>query len=123
MSVRERLAASEARIDEKRRPTLPAAFMELAGMHAGDRVVVRYDGPGRIVIETPDAAKAEIRRRVRAQVRPTPGDSVDSIEDMRAERAADSDLSDANDARRTADAVDDDASRERGAALLALMGR
>jgi AbrB family looped-hinge helix DNA binding protein len=38
-------------ITAKHQITLPVAAMEAAGLHAGERVVVRVDGPGRLVVE------------------------------------------------------------------------
>ncbi len=39
------------RISEKHQVTIPIDAMRIAGLEAGERVVARADGPGRVVLE------------------------------------------------------------------------
>ena len=44
------------RLDNRRRPTLPVALLEEAGIAVGEyELVARADGPGRVVLEDPRA--------------------------------------------------------------------
>jgi bifunctional DNA-binding transcriptional regulator/antitoxin component of YhaV-PrlF toxin-antitoxin module len=40
-----------AKISEKHQVTIPIAEMRIAGLEAGERVIARADGPGRVVLE------------------------------------------------------------------------
>lgn len=48
-------------IDQKGRITIPIAVRREATIGEGDEVILRYAGPGVVVIETPDAVKDRIR--------------------------------------------------------------
>lgn len=48
-------------IDQKGRITIPIAIRREATIGEGDAVVLRYAGPGVVVIETLDAIKDRIR--------------------------------------------------------------
>ena len=39
------------RISEKHQVTIPVDAMRVAGLRAGERVIARADGPGRVVLE------------------------------------------------------------------------
>ena len=53
------------RLDERRRPTLPPALLEEAGISAGPReLVARVEGPGRVVLEDPAALLATLHQAV-----------------------------------------------------------
>lgn len=43
------------------RVTIPSAIQEETGIAVGDRLIVRAEGPGVVVIETPQAVKDRIR--------------------------------------------------------------
>jgi bifunctional DNA-binding transcriptional regulator/antitoxin component of YhaV-PrlF toxin-antitoxin module len=43
------------------RVTIPSALQEEAGIAVGDRLIVRVEGPGVVVIETPQAVKNRIQ--------------------------------------------------------------
>ena len=51
-------------VDAKRRPTLPAAVIEAAGLPGSRELVVRADGPGRTVLEDPAVLLAEFQSAV-----------------------------------------------------------
>ena len=63
----ETTASSQARLrlDSKRRATLPPALLEEAGLLSGTDLVARVDGPGRIVLESPDMMLARLRDQIR----------------------------------------------------------
>lgn len=55
------------RLDERRRPTLPPALLEQAGIATDAHdLVARVDGPGRVVLEDPAALLAALQNKVRA---------------------------------------------------------
>jgi antitoxin component of MazEF toxin-antitoxin module len=79
-------------LDVKRRPTLPAALLEEAGIAPSDALVAHTAGEGVIVLET----RAAIRRRLReryAEGRRRTGRSGSPVQELLAERAADGSLS------------------------------
>lgn len=50
------------RLDARRRPTLPSALLEEAGIRADSQeLVARVDGPGRVVLEDPAALLASLQ--------------------------------------------------------------
>jgi bifunctional DNA-binding transcriptional regulator/antitoxin component of YhaV-PrlF toxin-antitoxin module len=78
-------------LDVKRRPTLPAALLEEAGIAPTEALVAHSAGEGVIVLET----RAAIRRRLReryAEGRQRVDRSGSAAEELLAERAADSSL-------------------------------
>lgn len=79
-------------LDVKRRPTLPAALLEEAGIAPNDPLVAHTAAEGVIVLET----RAAIRRRLReryAEGRRRTGASGSPTEELLAERLADGSLS------------------------------
>jgi len=76
------------RVDAKRRPTLPAAVMDAAGLAGSHELVVRADGPGRIVMEDPTVLLAEFQSAV-ARGKAASGFHGSLAEDLAADRAAD----------------------------------
>lgn len=78
-------------LDAKRRPTLPVALLEEAGITPGQPMVAHTGGEGVIVLET----RAAIRRRLREryeQGRQRTGRAGSAAEELIAERAADRSL-------------------------------
>ena len=58
------------RLDGRRRPTLPSALLEEAGIMAGSQeLVARVDGPGRVVLEDPTALLEALQKSVAAHKR------------------------------------------------------
>jgi hypothetical protein len=58
------------RLDGRRRPTLPSALLEEAGIMAGSQeLVARVDGPGRVVLEDPTALLGALQKSVAAHKR------------------------------------------------------
>lgn len=56
------------RLDGRRRPTLPSALLEEAGIKAGSQeLVARVDGPGRVVLEDPTALLSTLQKSVAAR--------------------------------------------------------
>lgn len=53
-------------LDSKRRPTLPAKLLAEAQLPDVGELVARVDGPGRIVLEDPNAALGRLQSAVRA---------------------------------------------------------
>ena len=76
------------RVDAKRRPTLPAAVIEAAGLSDSHELVVHTDGPGRIVLEDPAVLLAEFQSAV-ARGKAATGFHGSLAEDLAADRAAD----------------------------------
>ena len=55
------------RLDARRRPTLPSALLEEAGITIGSQeLVARVDGPGRVVLEDPTALLVALQKSVAA---------------------------------------------------------
>ena len=53
------------RLDDRRRPTLPLALLEEAGIAVGPHdLIARVDGPGRVVLEDPTALLADLQKTV-----------------------------------------------------------
>ncbi len=46
-------------ISSKNQITIPVAELRAAGLEAGERLVVRADGPGRVILEREDDVLAE----------------------------------------------------------------
>lgn len=49
--VRNRRKRGTTRITDKHQITIPVGAMERSGLQAGDRLAVRADGPGRLIVE------------------------------------------------------------------------
>jgi bifunctional DNA-binding transcriptional regulator/antitoxin component of YhaV-PrlF toxin-antitoxin module len=49
--VKERQKPQSTRVSSKNQVTIPVAALRGSGLRAGDRVTVRADGPGRVLIE------------------------------------------------------------------------
>lgn len=70
------------RLDGRRRPTLPSALLEEAGIMADSQeLVARVDGPGRVVLEDPTALLGALQKSVAAHKRKRhiPGSLVDHL--------------------------------------------
>lgn len=53
------------RLDERRRPTLPTALLEEAGISAEvHELIARVDGPGRLVLEDPSTLLSNLQKNV-----------------------------------------------------------
>lgn len=53
------------RLDERRRPTLPTALLEEAGISAEvHELIARVDGPGRLVLEDPSTLLLNLQKNV-----------------------------------------------------------
>lgn len=59
-----------SRISAKNQITIPVEAMRGAGLEAGDRVVARADGTGRVVLERQDDVVAELAGALRGAYRP-----------------------------------------------------
>jgi len=105
-------ATATVSLGAKGRVLIPIAVRHAAELTDGAELVVRSDGPGRIVVETRDAVQA----RVWADA-PTPT-GLDTTADVRAARDEDAAVSDRQSAERSAATTDDGA----GDRLLAPLG-
>jgi bifunctional DNA-binding transcriptional regulator/antitoxin component of YhaV-PrlF toxin-antitoxin module len=76
------------RFDAKRRPTLPSALLEEAGIDTSHEVVAYVDGPGRIVLEDPLVLLAAFQAEVAKELAET-GYQGDLSHELIAERATD----------------------------------
>lgn len=54
-----------SKIDDKRRAALSPAVLDAVGLAPGAALVVRADGPGRIVLESPETMLARLREEIR----------------------------------------------------------
>lgn len=58
------------KLDHRRRPTLPIALLEEAGISAGGyELIARVEGPGRVVLEDPRASLAALQEDLAAKKR------------------------------------------------------
>lgn len=78
-------------LDSKRRPTLPVALLRQAGLEHSHELVAHVDGPGRLVLEDPDAALVAFQDEI-AAARVATGfeDALD--QDLLYDRASDGSL-------------------------------
>ena len=53
-------------VDRQRRTTIPSAVLAATGIPAGASLVARADGPGRIVLESPQLMLARLQERIAA---------------------------------------------------------
>ncbi|MDP9399305.1 MAG: hypothetical protein M3P96_16450 [Actinomycetota bacterium] len=79
------------RLDEKRRPTLPQQLLDEAGVHPGEDLLARVEGPGRIVLEGPRAVLAGLQAAVRAG-REARGSTGSLTEELLSDRSVDPSL-------------------------------
>lgn len=105
-------ATANVSLGAKGRVLIPVAVRRAAELADGADLVVRSDGPGRIVVETRDA----VRARVWADA-PTPA-GLDTVADVRAMRDEDVEISDRQSAARSATTAGEDA----GERLLEFLG-
>lgn len=84
------------RMDAKRRVSLPSQLLDQVGIVAATRLVAHVEGPGRVVIETPEAAVASAAERIWADLSP----EADAPLDLSAIRDADQRTSEQNIAAR-----------------------
>jgi hypothetical protein len=75
-------------LDARRRPTLPPALLEEAGIDPSHELVAHADGRGRLVLEDPLVALAAFQDAVAEGLRQE-GHDGSLIDDLLAERAAD----------------------------------
>ena len=54
----------QVRLDDRRRPTLPEELLSAAGIPAGADLTARVGDEGMIILETRDAVRERIRRRM-----------------------------------------------------------
>ena len=53
------------KLDERRRPTLPTALLEEAGISAEvHKLIARVDGPGRVVLEDPSTLLLNLQKSI-----------------------------------------------------------
>lgn len=109
----------KVRVDAKRRVALPSSLLDEVGFQPSTGLIAYVDSPGRIVIETPEAAVADAAARIWADLDAADSE-YDATADVRAMRDEDTRIADVNAAARSA-AVSDDAADD-GQALLAALG-
>lgn len=113
----------EVKLDAKRRLALPSHLLEEVGIRTTARLVAHMEGPGRLVVETVEAAVEAAGQRIWADL-----DLVETgneaTTDVRVMRDEDTRIADDNAARRSD--VDDASSAthvdEAGRRLLAALG-
>lgn len=95
--------STRLRLDGKRRALLSPALLEAADLAPGADLVARVDGPGRIVLESPDTMLARLQEAARRgkaiqdQARRDAGEDAlpeSVVDDLLAERARDTSLDD-----------------------------
>jgi bifunctional DNA-binding transcriptional regulator/antitoxin component of YhaV-PrlF toxin-antitoxin module len=84
------VAAFRVHLDSKRRPTLPARLLQDAGLVGVDELVARADGPGRIVLEDPDAMLRALQDRLAGALGDESAASV--VDSLLGDRATDRSL-------------------------------
>lgn len=84
------IAEFHVHLDAKRRPTLPARVLREAELTGARELVVRADGPGRIVLEDSDAMLRDLQAELVAAIGDVSAESV--IDSLLADRAADTSL-------------------------------
>ena len=86
------LTTYRVHLDERRRPTLPPALLEEAGITPGARdMIARVDGRGRIVLEGPMALLLALQDEV-ADGKARMGIDVNLVDDLLSDRAGDQSL-------------------------------
>lgn len=76
------------RLDGKRRPTLPAALLDDAGINPAHELVAHTDGHGRVILEDPLVMLATFQHAV-AEGKREHGITGSLVDDLIADRAAD----------------------------------
>ena len=80
------------RLDSRRRPTLPTALLDEAGIDGeGVELIARAEGPGRIVLENPLSLLREVQAAIAAEMEDN-HDTVDLAMELIAERKFDASL-------------------------------
>ena len=86
-------ASYRVRLDDRRRPTLPPALLEEAGIRAGrHELVAHVEGPGRVVLEDPTALLGALQEAVAAGKRARRVQGT-LVEELLADRVHDTSLS------------------------------
>ena len=80
------------RLDSKRRPTLPAALLDEAGLAGATDLVARADGPGRIVLEDPTSMLRSLQQRLTDALRESPTSPSMAVDSLFATRDADTSM-------------------------------
>lgn len=106
---------SRTELGAKGRVVIPAQVRAQAGLDVGQALVVRAEGVGRIVIETPESIQVEVWAAAPAQV------VTDSVQDVRTLRDEDTRRSDTA-AECRSQPCEEDGLDEAGTALLAALG-
>ena len=90
--VQTRGASYRVRLDDRRRPTLPPALLEEAGILAGrHELVAHVEGLGRVVLEDPTALLGALQEAVAAG-KQTRGVQETLLDGLLADRADDASL-------------------------------
>ena len=80
------------RLDSRRRPTLPTALLDEAGIDdEGVELIARADGPGRIVLENPLTLLREVQAAIAAEMVDNQ-DTADLAMELIAQRQLDANL-------------------------------
>jgi bifunctional DNA-binding transcriptional regulator/antitoxin component of YhaV-PrlF toxin-antitoxin module len=77
--VKKQAPRRHTRISSKHQVTIPVSALREAGLKAGDRLVARVEGPGRVVLEREDDVIAEFAGMLTGAYEPN------ELETMRAE--------------------------------------
>lgn len=109
----------KVRVDAKRRVALPSSLLDRAGFQPSAGLLAYMESPGRIVIETPEAAVTDATARIWADLGPVDADA-DATADVRAMRDEDNRIADTNAAARLTE--NDEEGADDGRALLAALG-
>jgi bifunctional DNA-binding transcriptional regulator/antitoxin component of YhaV-PrlF toxin-antitoxin module len=88
------------RVDAKRRVALPGSLLDQVGFQPSTGLIAYVDSPGRIVIETPEAAVANASARIWADLGAVDSE-YDATADVHEMRDEDSRIADANAAARS----------------------
>jgi hypothetical protein len=83
--------AYRVRLDGKRRPTLPARLLAEAEIEAGEELMARAEGKGRIVLEEPAVALSALQAAV-AEGKQSRGITQGLAERLADERSSDTSL-------------------------------
>jgi bifunctional DNA-binding transcriptional regulator/antitoxin component of YhaV-PrlF toxin-antitoxin module len=79
-------------LDSKRRPTLPARLLDEAGISGASDLVARVDGPGRIVLEDPEAMLRALQEKLAGSLRDAGERPAVVVDALLADRAAEAHL-------------------------------
>jgi hypothetical protein len=85
-------ASYRVRLDSRRRPTLPTALLDEAGIDDdGTELIARVEGPGRIILEDPLSLLREVQATIAAEMAAS-HDTTDLAMELIAERRLDTSL-------------------------------